>query len=661
MSCDYDTFLGWAESRFSDVRVSGKEIKLNSCFVDDHKHHLWCCPDKGTFHCWKSDEGGTLVKLVAHVDGCSFSEAAERIGDNVGTSISQLEKRLQELQDGLLKPKEATKMVLPKNTFAIKSLGEDNHYRRLAETYIKGRKLPIGDLMVCIAGDFKDRIVIPYYGPKGDLIYWNSRDLTDKAYLRYRGPDKSSGVGKCFAKGTSILMFDGNTKAVEEIGEGDLLMGPDSRPRMAYGINCGHGKSFRVTPNKGDSFVVNEDHVLAVYYSRTKRYEKMTVREYFLKTETYKKSLMLYRLPVEYPAMPVPIDPYILGLWFGDGDSGRTVLTGVDDVLITEWQKEATKRGLSCRKDFYTGMGCPQYHITCGRKNGYNSLRNDLKSLGLLHNKHIPLLYLANDRPTRLALLAGYLDTDGSLNNGCFEFVSKHRCLAEGIKQLSLSLGYFCSLSACTKKSQTGYTGVYYRGIISGNTQEIPTRLIRKQAKKRKMKKDVLRTGFTVTNEGDGWYYGFAVDKDHLFLLADHTVVHNSDVLWFESWPKPKTKVYMTEGEFDAMSLNLTGLTAAACGGKAVSERQMELLKHCHVAISFDADKSGSGALNKLGEVFEKYADVQVTFVRPPTMYKDWNEMLKDAGPRVIRAYIEQNEKTFNGSWTANKLIFNSR
>lgn len=331
MAVDFDTFMGWAESRFSDVRVSGKEVKLNSCFVDDHKHHLWCCPDKGTYHCWKSDEGGTLVKLVAHVDGCSFSEAAERIGDNVGTSISQLEKRLQELQDGLLKPKVASKMVLPKNTFPIKSLGEDNHYRRLAETYIKGRKLPIGDLMVCIAGDFKDRIVIPYYGPKGDLIYWNSRDLTDKAYLRYRGPKKDEvGVGK-------------------------------------------------------------------------------------------------------------------------------------------------------------------------------------------------------------------------------------------------------------------------------------------------------------------------------------------EDVLWLESWPKPKTKVYMTEGEFDAMSLNLTGLTAAACGGKAVSERQMELLKHCQVAISFDADKSGSGALNKLGEVFEKYADVQVTFVRPPTMYKDWNEMLKDAGPRVIRAYIEQNEKTFNGSWTANKLIFNSR
>jgi DNA primase len=334
MSCDFDTFVGWAESRFSDVRIAGKEVKLNSCFTDDHKHHLWCCPDKGTYHCWKSDNGGTLVKLVVHVDGCSFGEAAERIGDTKSGgmgSIKSLEKQLHDLQNELLKPKIETKMVLPKSTYPIKSLMEDNRYRLMAEEYLRSRKLPVGNLMICTAGEYRDRIVIPYYGKKGELIYWNSRDLTGKAYLRYRGPKK------------------------DEVGIG----------------------------------------------------------------------------------------------------------------------KES--------------------------------------------------------------------------------------------------------------------------------------------------------------------------------------------VLWLEDWPKPKTKVYMTEGEFDAMSLNLTGLTAAACGGKSVSETQMEMLKHCHVVISFDADKSGSGALNKLGEVFEKYADVKVTYVRPPKAMKDWNEMLKDAGPKLIREYIEQNEKAFNGSWTANKLIFNSQ
>jgi DNA primase len=329
MGVDYDAFLAWAEARFDSILTAGNEIKLNSVFTDDAKHHLWCNPEKDTYHCWKSDEGGTLTKLVTIVDGCSYKEAAEKIGASGGTSIHQLEAKLRELSEVKAKPK--TNMVLPPNTFRISSLSPDNQYRRIAEDYLKGRKLIVSNLMVCIAGEYRDRIVIPYYGRGGELIYWNSRDLTDKAYLRYRGPKK------------------------EEVGVG------------------------------------------------------------------------------------------------------------------------------------------------------------------------------------------------------------------------------------------------------------------------------------------------------------------KEDVLWFDSWPKAGTKVYLTEGEFDAMSLNLTGLAAAACGGKAVSEKQMGMLDKYQIAISFDADKSGAEALNRLGEVFEHFGDVQVSYIRPPTKYKDWNEMLKDAGPRVIRAYIQQNEQAFKGSWTANSLIFNSR
>jgi hypothetical protein len=54
MSVDFETFVSWADSRFDGIVVTGKEVKLNSIFTDDHKHHLWCCPDKGVYHCWKS-------------------------------------------------------------------------------------------------------------------------------------------------------------------------------------------------------------------------------------------------------------------------------------------------------------------------------------------------------------------------------------------------------------------------------------------------------------------------------------------------------------------------------------------------------------------------------------------------------------------------------
>lgn len=65
-------------------------------------------------------------------------------------------------------------------------------------------------------------------------------------------------------KDTPVLMADGSIRAVQLIKDGDIVMGPDSRPRLVSNVTQGVGRLFKVTPTKGESWVCNENHVLTV-------------------------------------------------------------------------------------------------------------------------------------------------------------------------------------------------------------------------------------------------------------------------------------------------------------------------------------------------------------------------------------------------------------
>ncbi|MCO7729041.1 hypothetical protein NJB93_21015, partial [Brucella intermedia] len=68
----------------------------------------------------------------------------------------------------------------------------------------------------------------------------------------------------CHAAGTPILLYDGTTKPVELVAVNDNLMGPDSKPRRVLRTVSGREMMYRITPVKGDPFVVNENHVLSL-------------------------------------------------------------------------------------------------------------------------------------------------------------------------------------------------------------------------------------------------------------------------------------------------------------------------------------------------------------------------------------------------------------
>ena len=142
--------------------------------------------------------------------------------------------------------------------------------------------------------------------------------------------------------------------------------------------------------------------------------------------------------------------------------------------------------------------------------------------------KFIPTQYKFGSRTTRLEVLAGLLDTDGSLDGGYYDFLTKSKQLAEDVAFVSRSLGFYAFVREKSSHDQFGHEGLYYRVGISGDISKIPTRVSRKQAPTRRQKKSVLRTGFTLKPLGEEEYFGFRVDSDQRYLLDDFSVTHNS-------------------------------------------------------------------------------------------------------------------------------------
>ena len=210
MAISFDKFLDWAESHFGDVIQKGDEIMINSMFCEEHglkpdyKHHLSCNPSggkmalpNGVYHCWKTNEGGSLVSLVMKVDKCQYDEALERLGGD-DAELRALEQKVAEMFFNKNVVKEIlNKLQLPENTHRIIDLPANDFWRIEAEVYLQNRKLNPQDYMVCTGGQYKNRIIIPYYDSQGKLIYWNARFLTDsKKIPKYLGPHKDCGVGK---------------------------------------------------------------------------------------------------------------------------------------------------------------------------------------------------------------------------------------------------------------------------------------------------------------------------------------------------------------------------------------------------------------------------------------------------------------------------------
>jgi hypothetical protein len=206
MGVDYDAFLSWAENKFGKENIKfrrgNREICTHSMFVEeDHKFHLWMNPDggnkgreNGAYRCWKSTppRTGSLVGLVSELDGISYEQAEELICNS--PSLRTLEQKVHRLFESYSEertiPVESNDSInLPLFTQRIDDM-EEGGWKEKAVAYLTNRKVPTEGLYVCTGGDFKNRIVIPYYDSHGRMIYFNARTMSkDDKVLKYMKPD----------------------------------------------------------------------------------------------------------------------------------------------------------------------------------------------------------------------------------------------------------------------------------------------------------------------------------------------------------------------------------------------------------------------------------------------------------------------------------------
>jgi hypothetical protein len=379
------------------------------------------------------------------------------------------------------------------------------------------------------------------------------------------------GSGKCMSFGSKVLVYTGEIKEVQDIVIGDLLMGPDSKPRKVLDLGRGRDMMYEVIPNKGETHVFTSGHILnlkcsnmgvkyvndkvkkwcASWFDNIKISEKsqyfeteeqarehltsipeeskycnIEIKDYLNLSEKMKNQLKLHRVGVEFEHKEVPLDPYIIGLWIGDRNSTDTGFTNQDSVIIVYLKQKLPD--YNCWLEMINN----EYHCKCQTTDGNNYIKKTLKQLNLLNNKHIPDLYKINSREVRLQILAGLIDTDGHLGkNGCYEFCKKNERIMDDVIFLARSLGFAAYKSV--KKTSWTNKGIKkyetaFRTTISGNIEEIPCKIERKKAQSRQQIKDVLVTSFKIVEKGIDEYYGFTLDKDHLYLLNDFLVTHNT-------------------------------------------------------------------------------------------------------------------------------------
>jgi replicative DNA helicase len=274
---------------------------------------------------------------------------------------------------------------------------------------------------------------------------------------------------------------------MEEIKVGDEIFDKDGNiTKVIHKSEIHHNPCYKITFSKDFSIIADKDHRWLISFS-THKHDKtyhgkiktsvMTTEELKSYLETYNKKNQ-YQVPKIYintrlnlDEKVLPIDPYLLGLWLGDGSSADGRIT--QQLNANSW-KELEKRGYKLSDN--------QEHredVKAEHRNIYG-LMSSLKELGVLNNKHIPDIYQRGSFKQRLELLQGLMDADGFYDkiHKTYIMSTDHKWQMEGLVKLLSSLGIKSSVNYVKRP---GYIGDRMSWDIKFKTSEFNPFLTRNQ------------------------------------------------------------------------------------------------------------------------------------------------------------------------------------
>lgn len=351
---------------------------------------------------------------------------------------------------------------------------------------------------------------------------------------------------------------------------GDEVFGSDGRAvpvkhvtPVYYGHEC-----YRVVFDDGEQIVASGSHgwTVARANSHDRKREIVTVTTGQMATDYLQNGGgARYTMPVvgvEYPKVDdLPVDPYFLGLWLGDGHKGDSSVAfdtaceqdvlrlvretlqpqdviavrhgpGRQGVLRVRRQPRLCRWGHDWTDDGRLNGG---QHLQCGQclrdrekpKTGTPllTMRERLRQAGVLGSKHIPAQYLRSHHDQRLALLQGLIDSDGMLDvKGRAQFVNRDLALLEQVRQLVVSLGF----KATVQDDPTGARRLFFNPKDGRLVARLPYKMARHRTTEGGSSKE--RRIRLVERVPSVPVRCIGIDtEDHLFLAGwNNTLTHNT-------------------------------------------------------------------------------------------------------------------------------------
>ena len=299
---------------------------------------------------------------------------------------------------------------------------------------------------------------------------------------------------------------------------GDLVLGGDGHPcRVTTAFPVLYDRPCFIVSVSGATIIADTDHkwLTSTHQTRRNRGRGPKHRPSVVTTAEMKATIKhrsqsnhairVTLIPGAVTVLPVP--PYTLGMWLGDGTSKSVEITQhPHDQLHVRARLEAD--GYRC-----TDRSNP-YSV------GVLGLQRDLRIAGLLRNKHIPTIYLRASQSDRLDLLQGLIDSDGHVTRrGQVEFSNKNERLLADVAELASSLGIRVGINKHRVQFSTGV---------------IVASLPRKASRIRKPRyEDEWRYIRSIEPVTSVPVRCIAVDSpDHTYLVTRHLVrTHNSGLL----------------------------------------------------------------------------------------------------------------------------------
>lgn len=368
---------------------------------------------------------------------------------------------------------------------------------------------------------------------------------------------------------TSKVLTPSGYKLMGDITIGDMVIGQDGKPHMVTGVfPQGIRPVYRVDFSGGRSVECDIDHLWNVNTYRQRRrktyvkgsynngkYKKKYNPDLSYKTLSLREMIdigvhkvykngnktPMFRVPmvdpVEFDYQDIPVDPYLLGYYIGDGSYSNGVITvGNDDF-------EDTNNILSniLKEDLSVSYQENKNIWSIGIKGETRKKLNELVGVeSTSSNKVIPEIYLDNSIEVRMAILQGLMDSDGYADKrGLIQFTSKSKKLSEQVDYIVKSLGGYLSI---TEKDISYFNKKYEKRVDCGksytvtmsftNENIIPFRLCRKLERVKYCKKYASQMYITnIEYVRDDYTQCIMVDsEDHLYVTDDFIVTHNTSI-----------------------------------------------------------------------------------------------------------------------------------